>query len=44
MKSVWGVVHKMSPDASALHVPGSSDKKAKKVLRSRKTGKCITIV
>jgi hypothetical protein len=31
---------KMSPDSSALHVPGGDKKR--KVLRSKKTGKCVT--
>lgn len=39
LKSVWGVIHKMSPDQSALHVLGTGGraKRKPKLKRSTKT-------
>lgn len=40
IKSAWGVIHKMSPDPSALHVPGTGGRKRK--LRKVSGGKKVT--
>jgi hypothetical protein len=32
-KSVWGVVHKMSPDPSALHVLGTGGRKTRRKMK-----------
>lgn len=41
LKSVWGVIHKMSPDQSALHVLGTGGR-AKRKLKLKKTTKAVT--